>query len=59
MHTLIISIGEMTVLNRNVSFHMNAVMEFGIWGVEASEAIRVTETGSELFCNMSKELHIK
>jgi len=29
------------------------------WGVEASEAIRVTETGSELFCNMSKELHIK
>ena len=26
---------------------------------KASEAIRVTESGSELFCNMSKELHIK
>ena len=34
---------------------MIAVMQFGDWGVEASEAIRVTESGSELFCNMSKE----
>jgi ectoine hydrolase len=48
----------MTVLEPNVCFHMIAVMQFGDWGVEASEAIRVTETGSELFCNMSKELHI-
>jgi Xaa-Pro dipeptidase/ectoine hydrolase len=38
---------------------MIAVMQFGDWGVEASEAIRVTENGSELFCNMSKELYIK
>ena len=50
---------HMTVLQPNVCFHMIAVMQFGDWGVEASEAIRVTETGSELFCNMSKELHIK
>ena len=50
---------NMTVLEPNVCFHMIAVMQFGDWGVEASEAIRVTETGSELFCNMSKELHIK
>jgi Xaa-Pro dipeptidase/ectoine hydrolase len=48
-----------TVLHPNVTFHMIAVMQFGGWGVEASEAIRVTETGSELFCKMSKELHIK
>ena len=34
-------------------------MQFGDWGVEASEAIRVTENGSELFCNFPKELHIK
>ena len=33
----------MTVLEPNVSFHMIAVMQFGDWGVEASEAIRVTE----------------
>ena len=58
-HTLNISKGDMTVLQPNITFHMIAVMQFGNWGVEASEAIRVTETGHELFCNFSKELHIK
>jgi len=58
-HTLNISKGDMTVLKPNITFHMIAVMQFGNWGVEASEAIRVTETGHELFCNFSKELHIK
>jgi len=29
------------------------------WGVEASESVRVTKKGSELFCNLSRELHIK
>ena len=58
-HTLNISKGDMTVLQPNVTFHMIAVMQFGNWGVEASEAIRVTEKGYELFCNISKELHIK
>ena len=58
-HTLNISKGDMTVLQHNVTFHMIAVMQFGNWGVEASEAIRVTDKGSELFCNFSKELHIK
>ena len=51
--------GDKTVLQPNVTFHMIAVMQFGDWGVEASEAIRVTDKGSELFCNMSKELHVK
>ena len=50
---------SMTVLEPNVCFHMIAVMQFGDWGVEASEAIRVTEDGSELFCNFPKELKIK
>ena len=58
-HTLNIYKGDMTILEPNVCFHMIAVMQFGDWGVEASEAIRVTENGSELFCNMSKELYIK
>ncbi len=58
-HTLNIYKGDMTVLKPNVCFHMIAVMQFGDWGVEASEAIRVTDKGSELFCNMSKELHVK
>ena len=58
-HTLNISKGDMTILEPNVTFHMIAVMQFGEWGVEASEAIRVTDQGSELFCNFSKDLHIK
>ncbi len=58
-HTLNIYKGDMTVLEPNVCFHMIAVMQFGNWGVEASEAIRVTEKGAELFCNFSRELHIK
>ena len=57
--TLNISKGDKTVLKPNVTFHMIAVMQFGEWGVEASESVRVTEKGSELFCNLSRELHIK
>ena len=58
-HTLNIYKGDMTVLEPNVCFHMIAVMQFGDWGVEASEAIRVTDKGCELFCKFPKELHIK
>jgi len=58
-HTLNISKGDMTVLEPNVTFHMIAVMQFVGWGVEASESIRVTENGAELFCNLSKDLFIK
>jgi len=57
--TLNISKGDKTVLQPNVTFHMIAVMQFGEWGVEASESVRVNEKGSELFCNLSRELHIK
>lgn len=57
--TLNISKGDKTVLQPNVTFHMIVVMQFGDWGVESSESIRVTEKGSELFCNLSRELHIK
>ena len=58
-HTLNIQKGDKTILQSNVTFHMIAVMQFGNWGVESSEAIRVTEKGSELFCKFSRELHIK
>ena len=57
--TLNISKGDKTVLQPNVTFHMIAVMQFGDWGVEASESVRVTEKSSELFCNLSRDLHIK
>ena len=58
-HTLNIYKGDMTELKPNVTFHMIAVMQFGNWGVEASESIRVTENGNELLVNFPKELHIK
>jgi len=57
--TLNISKGDKTILQPNVTFHMIAVMQFGGWGVEASESVRVTEKGSELLCNLSRDLHIK
>jgi len=58
-HTLNISKGDKTVLQPNITFHMIAVMQFGDWGVEASESVRVTEKGAETFCKFSRELHIK
>ena len=58
-HTLNISKGDKTILKPNVTFHMIAVMQFGDWGVEASESIRVTDSGSELFCDFSRDLVIK
>ena len=58
-HTLNIYKGDMTELKPNITFHMIAVMQFGNWGVEASESIRVTDNGNELFNNFPKELHIK
>ena len=58
-HTLNISKGDMTTLKPNVCYHMIAVMQFGDWGVEASESIRITEDGNELLCNFSRDLHVK
>ena len=58
-HTLNIYKGDKTLLEPNICFHMIAVMQFGNWGVEASESVRVTDQGSELFCNFPRELYIK
>ena len=58
-HTLNIYKGDMTELKPNICYHMIAVMQFGDWGVEASESIRITESGNELLCNFSRDLHVK
>ncbi len=58
-HTLNIQKGDKTILQKNVCFHMIAVMQFGEWGVESSESIRVTENGAENFYKFPDELHIK
>ena len=44
----------MTILEPNVTFHMIAVMQFGEWGVEASEAIRVTTKDVSYFVIFQK-----
>ena len=58
-HTINISKEDMTILKPNVCYHMIAVMQFGDWGVEASESIRITEDGNELLCNFSRDLNVK
>ena len=58
-HTLNIYKGDMTELKPNFCYHMIAVMQFGDWGVESSESIRITESGNELLCNFSRDLHVK
>ena len=58
-HTLNIYKGDMTELKPNICYHMIAVMQFGDWGVESSESIRITESGNELLCNFSRDLYVK
>ena len=58
-HTLNIYKGDMTELKPNICYHMIAVMQFGDWGVESSESIRITESGNEILCNFSRDLHVK
>ena len=53
-HTLKYIKGDMTILEPNVTFHMIAVMQFGDWGVEASEAIRVTDKEVNYFVIFQK-----
>ena len=57
--TLNISKDDPTILETNCTFHMIAVMQMGDWGVEASDAIRVTDNGFEVLSDFSKELVFK
>ena len=52
-------LGDKTILKENVCFHMIAVMQFGDWGVESSESIRVIQNGAENFYKFPSDLHIK
>ena len=58
-HTLNIYKGDMTELKPTICYPMIAVMQFGDWGFESSESIRITESGNELLCNFSRDLHVK
>lgn len=58
-HTASIRKGDKTVLVPNMTFHMIPGMWMDDYGVELSEAIRVTETGVEVFADVPRELHVK
>lgn len=58
-HTASFRPGDETVLREDMTFHLIP----GIWlsdvGVEISEAIRVTDSGVEVFGNFPRDLHVR
>lgn len=58
-HTLSLRIGDRTVLQPNMAIHVMPGIWYDTWGVEISEAIRITETGCECLANVPRDLFIK
>ena len=58
-HTASLRPGDKTVLQKNMTFHCIPGMYFDDFGVEISEALRVTETGCETLANFPRRLFIK
>ncbi|MEQ9326791.1 MAG: M24 family metallopeptidase [Rhodospirillales bacterium] len=50
--------GDRTILEPGMCFHMIPGIWLDDWGVEISEAFRVTETGAETFCNFPRKLFV-
>ena len=57
--TLSLRPGDKTVLQPNMTIHMIPGVWIDDWGVEISECFRVTETGSERFCDFPQDLVVK
>nr|WP_126429538.1 M24 family metallopeptidase [Brevibacillus marinus] len=58
-HTLSLRQGDKTVLQPNMTIHMIPGIWLDNYGVEISEAFRVTETGCEPLYNFPRQLFIK
>lgn len=58
-HTASIREGDLTILKPNMTFHLIPGLWFDNYGIEISETFRVTETGSETFTNLPRELIIQ
>jgi Xaa-Pro dipeptidase len=54
--TVSIRADDTTVLEENMTFHVIAGMWMTGYGFEASESVRVTPTGAELFTSAPREL---
>jgi ectoine hydrolase len=50
---------DTTILEPNMTLHFMPGIWLDDWGIAISEAIRITETGVEAFCDFSRELFIK
>ena len=58
-HTASIRKGDLTVLEPNMTFHLIPGLWFDDYGIEISEAFRVTENGCEVLADFKRELIIK
>ncbi|WP_339226890.1 M24 family metallopeptidase [Oceanobacillus sp. FSL K6-2867] len=57
-HTASIRKGDKTLLQPNMTFHLIPGIWLDQYGFEASESIRITETGCETFAKLQRELFI-
>jgi len=48
-----------TVLEPNMTLHFMPGIWLDDWGIAISEAIRITDTGVETFCNFPRQLFVK
>ncbi|NJP38600.1 M24 family metallopeptidase [Alkalicoccus luteus] len=58
-HTASIRRGDETVLEPNMTFHLIPALWFDQYGIEISETLRITETGSTTFSKYPRELIVK
>jgi len=58
-HTLSLRPGDRTLLQPNMCIHMIPGIWQDDWGIEISEAFRVTERGAELLADTPRELFVK
>ncbi|WP_442865178.1 M24 family metallopeptidase [Alkalihalobacillus sp. CinArs1] len=55
-HTASVRQGDQTILQPNMTFHLIPGIWYHDFGIEISESIRVTESGSEVLANFSRKL---
>ncbi|WP_420546951.1 ectoine hydrolase DoeA [Curvivirga sp.] len=58
-HTLSLRAGDKTVLKPGMTFHFMPGLWFDDWGIEITETVLITETGSECLANVERKLFVK